>query len=210
MKTILFDLDGTLIDSPPWILKSFQKTFNQFLPSVKLDEQTLTNFLGQTLWQTFNAYTNDIKLVDEMIAYYRKTSDDLISKHLKAYPNAKKTIRYLKSKGCHIGVVTSKLNDVAERHLKLCDLFDDIDVLIGYDDVSHHKPHPDSIYKAIAYFKSSKEQTIYIGDHENDIKAANNAGILSCAVTYSIRLKEMLVEQPTYVIDEIKNLEDLV
>lgn len=210
MKTILFDLDGTLIQTPKIILDAFKITFKTYLPDVNLDESELSNFLGQTLWQTFGFYTDNEKLVDEMIEAYRQTSNEMIEMGLTAYPNAKQTIKYLKKQGCKIGIVTSKMREVATYHLKLTNLFEDIDGIIGYEDAENHKPHPDPILKALALFDAKKIDAIYVGDHENDIKAAKKAGIESCAVTYSLRLKEMLFEQPEYVIDDLSNLEDIV
>jgi len=210
MKTILFDLDGTLIQTPKIILESFKLTFEKYLPEVKLEPSELSNFLGQTLWKTFEHYTNDNQLVDEMIAYYRKMSNDMIEMGLEAFPNAKETIRYLKKHGCKIGIVTSKMREVASYHLKLTNLFEDIDGIIGYEDAENHKPHPEPILKALELFNAKKHDTIYIGDHENDIKAAKKAGIESCAVTYSDRIREMLFEQPEYVIDDLDNLRDII
>jgi len=210
MKTILFDLDGTLIQTPKIILDAFKLTFNKFVPSVNLNESELSNFLGQTLWKTFGTYMDNQETIEEMVTYYREISNDMIEMGLSAYPNAKQTIKYLKKQGCKIGIVTSKMKEVAKYHLKLTDLFDEIDGIIGYEDVINHKPDPEPIYKALELFSAKKDETIYIGDHENDIKAAKKAGIESCAVTYSIRLKEMLLEQPEYVIDDLKNLEDIV
>lgn len=210
MKTILFDLDGTLIQTPKIILDAFKQTFIKYFPDVVLEETELSNFLGQTLWKTFGAYSDDQQIIDAMVTYYRQISNEMIEMGVIAYPNAKQTIKYLKKQGCKIGIVTSKMKEVATYHLKLTDLYDDIDGIIGYEDVINHKPDPEPIYKALALFDAKKEETIYVGDHENDIKAAKKAGIESCAVTYSIRLKEMLFEQPEYVIDDLKNLEDLV
>ncbi|BCR35165.1 HAD-IA family hydrolase [Mariniplasma anaerobium] len=210
MKTILFDLDGTLIQTPTIILEAFKQTFETHLKEVELSEKELSNFLGQTLWQTFEFYTDDKDLVNEMIDHYRNVSNMMIEEGLKAYPNAKKTILYLKNQGCKIGVVTSKLKDVATYHLKLTNLFEDVDLIVGYDDVKNHKPNPDPLLKAIELLNVKKEDTLYVGDHENDIKAAKKAGIESCAVTYSSRLHEMLLEQPEYVIDNLDNLRDII
>lgn len=210
MKTILFDLDGTLIQTPTIILSAFKQTFETHLKEVELSEKELSNFLGQTLWQTFGFYTDDKDLVDMMIDHYRKVSNMMIEEGLTTYPNAKQTILYLKKQGCKIGVVTSKLKDVATYHLKLTNLFEDVDLIVGYDDVTNHKPNPDPLLKAIELLNVKKEDTLYVGDHENDIKAAKKAGIESCAVTYSSRLHEMLLEQPEYVIDSLDNLKDIV
>lgn len=210
MKTILFDLDGTLIQTPKIILKAFKQTFETHLKDVQLTDKILSNFLGQTLWQTFNFYTNDKALVDVMIEHYRKVSNEMIELGLTSYPNAKETIIYLKENGCKIGVVTSKLNEVASYHLKLSGLLEYIDILVGYDDVQNHKPHPDPLLKALEILNIKKEDALYVGDHENDIRAAKKAGIESCAVTYSSRLQEMLAEQPEYVIDDLDNLRDII
>ncbi|MCD4827694.1 MAG: HAD-IA family hydrolase [Acholeplasmataceae bacterium] len=210
MKTILFDLDGTLIQTPTIILEAFKQTFQAYLKDVELNDKVLSNFLGQTLWQTFNFYTDDEDLVDQMIKHYRKVSNEMIELGLEAYPNAKETILYLRKNGCKIGVVTSKLKDVASYHLKLTNLFEHIDILVGYDDVQNHKPHPDPLLKALEILNIKKEDALYVGDHENDIRAAKKAGIESCAVTYSHRLQEMLAEQPEYVIDDLDNLRDII
>lgn len=210
MKTILFDLDGTLIQTPKIIKEAFRYVFKKYLPDVVLDETTVDNFLGHTLWETFGEYVDDDALIEIMVADYRQHSESLIKEGIDPYPNAKMILQYLRKKGCQIGVVTSKIKKAAVSHLHLTGLLEDVDYVIGYEDVDKHKPHPDPLLKAIEIFQANKNKTIYIGDHENDIKAAKKAGIQSCAVTYSSRLREMLLEQPDYVIDDLKNLKDLL
>ncbi len=210
MKLILFDLDGTLIKSTGIILESFKMSFDKYLPDVALTDEMLTSFLGTTLWQTFGMFTENDDLIDEIISYYRVVSEMMLEKELKAYPNAHETIRYLKDHGCKVGVVTSKLNEVALHHLDITGLSSLIDGLIGYDDVEKHKPDPEPLLKALEMFDVQADEAIYIGDHENDMKAAKRAGMSSCAVTYSYRLKQMLNEYPDYVIDDISNLKDLI
>ncbi len=210
MKTILFDLDGTLIQTTKIILDTFVLTFEKFFPTIKLTETELTNMLGHTLFTTFGQYTLSKEKVDEMIEYYRHMSNQKIQEGLIAYPEAKETMTYLKKKGCTIGVVTSKMRHVATYHLELTELLPYVDGLIGYEDTELHKPNPEPILKALELLKAKKETTIYVGDHENDIVAAKKAGISACAVTYSHRLKEMLMEQPEFVIDELMNLKDIV
>ncbi len=210
MKTILFDLDGTLIQTTKIILDTFVLTFEKFFPSMKLSETELTNMLGHTLFTTFEFYTDLEEKVDQMVAYYREQSNLKIEQGLKAYPGAAETMKYLKSKGCTVGIVTSKMRKVATYHLELTGLLPYVDGLIGYEDSKIHKPNPDPILKALELFDAKKETTVYVGDHENDITAAKKAGVSSCAVTYSHRLKEMLLVRPEFVIDELINLKDIV
>jgi len=210
MKLILFDLDGTLIQSTKIILDVFELVFERYFPEVELDQKTLTSFLGKTLWQTFGDYTKDQDLINDIVVDYRKESEKLIKQELKSYPNALETIEYFKDNGVMVGVVTSKINHVAMSHLKLVGLDQAIDHLVGYDDVTVHKPNPEPLLKALEYFDVEPKDALYVGDHENDMKAAKNAGLACCAVTYSNRLEEMLAEQPEYVIDDLSNLKDLI
>ncbi len=210
MKTILFDLDGTLIETTEIILDAFVETFDKFFPDVKLSKDELTNLLGQTLFKTFEFYTDSKEKVDEVVKYYREISNLKIEQGLKAYPYALETLIYLKKKKATIGVVTSKMRKIATYHLEITGLLPYIDGIIGYEDVIQHKPSPEPIEKALKLFGANKSTTIYVGDHENDIIAAKKAGISTCAVTYSHRLAEMLKEQPEYVIDELINLKDII
>lgn len=210
IKTILFDLDGTLIQTPEIILSTFKELFDHYIPEVDLTDTLLSSFLGQTLFKTFENYVDDPKKVDELVEIYRKISEEKIDQGLYAYPGAKELLIYLKNKGIKIGVVTSKLRPVAQAHLVKTDLFEYIEGLIGYEDVTHHKPDPEPIEKGLLLFQSKKTETLYVGDHENDIIAAKKAGILTCAVSYSLRLQEMLFVNPDFVIDELKHIKDLV
>jgi len=210
MKTILFDLDGTLIETTQIILDTFVETFDKFFPDVKLSEDELTNLLGQTLYKTFEFYTDSKEKVDEVVQYYREISNLKIEQGLKAYPYALETLIYLKKKKVTVGVVTSKMKKIATYHLEITGLLPYIDGIIGYEDVVLHKPSPEPIEKALELFGAKKSTTIYVGDHENDIIAAKKAGISTCAVTYSHRLSEILKEQPEFVIDELINLKDII
>jgi len=210
MKTILLDLDGTLIDTTGIIIDTFKVTFEKYLSHIKMSDKDYTNLLGQTLWQTFEYYESDENKVNDMVEFYRKTSNDMIESGLNAYPGALDALKYLRKKGATIGVVTSKMRKVALYHLELTGLKDYIDGLIGYEDVENHKPDPEPILKALELFNANKETTVYVGDHENDMVAAKKAGIYTCAVTYSQRLEEMLKEQPHFVIDELAHLKDFI
>ncbi|HAX01960.1 MAG: hypothetical protein A2Y45_02745 [Tenericutes bacterium GWC2_34_14] len=210
IKTVLFDLDGTLIQTTEIIIDTFKVTFKKYFPDLNLTETEYTNMLGQTLFTTFGYYASTKEQVDEIVQFYRAYSNDLIEQGLLAYPGAKDVLAFLKKKKITVGVVTSKMRKVAQHHLEITGLASYIDGLIGYEDVNEHKPSPEPIEKALALFNAKKTATVYVGDHENDIIAAKKAGIFTCAVTYSHRLKEMLSYQPDYVIDELNHIKDLV
>ena len=209
IKLVLFDLDGTLIQSTELIMEAFRVTFNAYFKDVDV-EPVLTNFLGQTLAETFGYYLKEDDDLDEIIAFYRKTSEALIQSEMVAYPNALDIMRYLKQHRIRIGVVTSKMNNVARQHLTLVGLNDYVEHLVGYEDVTHHKPDKEPLEKALTLFQMRSDEAIYIGDHENDIRSAKACGMMSCAVSYSHRLKEMLSYMPDYVIDDLLHIKDIV
>lgn len=205
-KTILFDLDGTLIDSPQMIFESFKEVFSINLPEVELNYQTLTSFLGQTLVRTFRNYTDDEKLIEKLTVNYKRISEEKVNKQLNTYNNAELTLKTLKEQGHNIGIVTSRMNTGAVKHLKITGLFPYVDLIIGFEDVVEHKPSPEGLLKAMNYFKSSPIDTVYVGDHENDIKAAKGANIKSIFVYHSLRLIEGLKEKPDLVINDLLDL----
>jgi pyrophosphatase PpaX len=210
IKTILFDLDGTLIQTTEIILSTFRETFNRFFPHISISDQEMTAFLGQTLFTTFGFYANTEEEVTEIVKYYREESNKKIEKGLQAYPTALETLAYFKKKGLSVGVVTSKMREIAIYHLDLTGLLPYIDGLIGYEDSKEHKPSPEPILNALALFEAKRESTIYIGDHENDMISAKKAGVLTCAVTYSHRVAALLAEQPDFVIDQLDQLKHLI
>jgi HAD superfamily hydrolase (TIGR01549 family) len=210
IKTFLFDLDGTLIQTTEIIIDTFKIIFKKYFPNLVLTDSEYSNLLGQTLYKTFEFYKEDAQDIDQMVSDYRALSNQMIETGLKAYPGAAETLKYLKAKGCKVGVVTSKMRKIATYHLELTGLIAYIDHIIGYEDVTEHKPAPEPIIKALAALGARAKTSVYIGDHENDIIAAKKAGVQACAVTYSMRLSEMLSYQPDYVIDELEHIKDFI
>ena len=209
IKLVLFDLDGTLLKSTEIIMEAFVITFKKYFKDITLDERTLTSFLGHTLFETFGLYIKEDQSMDELVSFYRQTSEALM-KDVQAYPNATALMESLKSKGVQIGVVTSKMNHVAREHLTLIGLNDYVTHLVGYEDVKNHKPDKEPIEKGLSLYGITPEEAVYVGDHENDMVAAKAAGVMSCAVSYSHRLKEMLAVMPDYVVDDLLQIEDII
>lgn len=209
IKLVLFDLDGTLLKSTEIIMDTFVITFKKYFKDITLDERTLTSFLGHTLFETFGLYIKEDQSMDELVSFYRQTSEELM-KDVQAYPNAKALMEILKAKGIQIGVVTSKMNHVAREHLTLIGLNEYVTHLVGYEDVKNHKPDKEPIEKGLSLYGIKPDEAVYVGDHENDMVAAKEAGVMSCAVSYSHRLKEMLSVMPDYVVDDLLQIEDII
>lgn len=210
IKAVIFDLDGTLIQSEKIIMDGYAYTMKKHLPDVIVTKDEITNFLGQTLENNFKKYSDDTELVEKLTNSYRKYTNEKSEKELITYPNALNIVKYLKSQNIRLGIVTSKAEEVAISNIKTVGLDGFFEFVIGYESVTNHKPNPDGLLLALEKLNVKAEEAIYIGDHENDIKAAKKAKMLSCGVTYSHRLEDLLFENPTYVIDDLINLEDII
>jgi 2-phosphoglycolate phosphatase len=211
IKGVLFDLDGTLIDSAPSIIRCFEKTFADLFPEVVLSEEEKLSFLGPTLVQTFSKYTDDMDYVYQAFDHYVMHStlehdNDMIP----SFPNAEATLKTLKEKGYQVGLVTSKKNNMARRGLENNDLFKYIDVLVGFDNVKNHKPAPDSLNKAAELLNLKTNELIYVGDHVNDIIAAKRAGMKSVAVEFSYNIDKIKLHDPDYIIKDLLEIIEIV
>jgi HAD superfamily hydrolase (TIGR01549 family) len=210
ISLVLFDLDGTLIQSTEVIMETFKVTFDKYFKDVKLDDETLTSFLGSTLFKTFELYMDETHDINDIVSFYRETSEEMMKSHIKAYPNARESLEAILESNVQVGIVTSKMREVAREHLALAGLDGLVTHIVGYEDVKLHKPDKEPLMKALEVFGVDVSNAIYIGDHENDILAAKHAGMMSCAVTYSHRLKQMLACQPDYVIDDLLHVLDII
>jgi pyrophosphatase PpaX len=148
IRSALFDLDGTLIDSIELIWGSYQHTLQVHTGSAPSEEFWLAG-LGRPLTWQFSNFTDDPQEIQSMIATFREHNlahhDDLV----RGYPGVLEAVRELKSRGQRLGVVTSKLRSAARRGLIHCGFDGLFDVLIGADDVDRPKPHPEPVLLAL-------------------------------------------------------------
>ena len=174
IKAVLFDLDGTLINTNDLILKSFKHTFKTMLDLEPSEEEITMNY-GRPLQEIFKSY--DENRIEEMINCYRKINLELHDDECKEFAGVDLMLKTLKSKGIKIGVVTSKKSDMAERGAKLMGIFKYFDTFITPEITTKHKPDPEPLLKCIENLIVPKEEVIYIGDALSDQQSSINAGI---------------------------------
>lgn len=202
--TVLFDLDGTLLNTRELINRSFVHTFEHFRPDHVLTDEELDSFFGPSLRQTFSRYSTDEQEIEEMIQYYREFNVASHDEMVTAFPGAKSLIRTLARKGYKLGVVSSKKTDLVEHGLEIFGMRDKIKVIIGEEDVKNPKPDPEGILEAMRILDSKK--ALYVGDGVGDIEAGKNAGIDTIGVLYSDRKEQILAAEPTYTIHSLDQI----
>ena len=202
--TVLFDLDGTLLNTRALINRSFVHTFEHFRPGYVLSDDELDSFFGPSLRQTFSKYAENEEELLEMIKFYREYNVSIHDDVVTAFPGAKALISTLYRKKYKLGVVSSKKTDLVEHGLSLFGMLDKIQVVIGEEDVKNPKPDPEGILEAMKKLNSKK--ALYIGDGVGDILAGKNANIDTVGVLYSDRKQQIIDAEPTHTINNLNEL----
>jgi len=206
ITTILYDLDGTLIDTNKVIIESFKATFAKHFPNLPLSEEKILTFIGPTLQDTFQSYTDDPFLIQDMIETYRTFYVDYEMGNFDIYPGVLDTIKTLKEKGYQLGIVTSKFKEAAWPSFTYYGLENYFDVFVALDDVDLPKPSRNPIDVALSKFPSN-DLAIMIGDNQGDILAGKNAGIYSAGVAWSQKGSVHLMDvNPDYMLGKMQDI----
>ncbi|MBI6019220.1 pyrophosphatase PpaX [Clostridium perfringens] len=208
IKAVLFDLDGTLINTNDLILKSFKHTFKTILDLEPTEEEITMNY-GRPLQGIFKSY--DENRIEEMINCYRKINLELHDDECKEFADVDLMLQTLKNKGIKIGVVTSKKSDMAERGAKLMGIFKYFDTFITPEVTIKHKPEGEPVLKACENLGVSPSEALMVGDSPYDILAGKNAGAKTCGVKYTALPIEKLQEsKPDFYVDKPLEILELV
>lgn len=183
IHTLLFDLDGTLIDSIRLILDSYHHTVRTHGLPPRTDAQWLAG-IGTPLRVVFAELAEHPEQMERLIATYRDYNLTHHDAQVIPYVGAPELIRRVKDLGYRTGLVTSKNRPGALRGLKLAGIADRFDVLVCADDVEHPKPHPEPVLKALALIGARAEETLFVGDSVHDMRCGRDAGVLTAAVLW--------------------------
>jgi pyrophosphatase PpaX len=181
--TVLFDLDGTLIDSIRLILDSYHHTLQAHGFPARTDEHWLAG-VGTPLRSQFAEWSHDPDLLEAMVATYRVYNLANHDRMVTAYPGVGEMLRRLHDGGIRLALVTSKNRQGALRGLELTGLAQYFDVLVCADDVQNPKPHPEPVERALALLGATPDETVFIGDSIHDMHSGRAAGVRTAAVLW--------------------------
>ncbi|HBL07218.1 MAG TPA: pyrophosphatase PpaX [Clostridium sp.] len=204
IKAILFDLDGTIIDTNELILTSFNYVLNNYL-GLNIGKEEIVESFGIPLKDVLSEYDKERadELVDEYIRYCLNCHD----KYIKSYDHVEDGLLKLKDKGLKLAIVTSKKRGTALRGLNCFDLEKYFDVIITPEDSRKHKPDGEPVLKACEVLKVNPNETIMVGDSHNDILCGKNAVAKTCLVNYTaLNIEKIKAHNPDYIIDKIEDI----
>lgn len=208
ITTLLFDLDGTLIDTNELIIASFLHTLEHYYPN-QYTREDVYEFIGPSLRETFSGI--DLDRAEEMIEHYREHNHLHHDSLVQEFEGGYETIQALKERNYKVGIVTTKMRKAVERGLIKGRLDPFFDVVVTYDDVKNTKPDPEPIELALKLIGSTAEETIMIGDNSHDILAGKNAGTKTAGVAWTIKGREYLEQYgPDYILDHMSDLLTIV
>lgn len=210
IKAILFDLDGTLLNTNQLIYNSFNYILNDVL-KVNVSSEEINKTFGKPLTSTFMEYSNEDYSVQELIELYRKYNLDNHDSMCKAFDGVEDMLMELKKRSLKTAIVTSKLRPTAERGLRLNNLLEYFDVIISPEDTKKHKPNAEPALKACELLHIEPSETIMVGDSSYDLLCGKAAGCYTCGVYYTaIDINVLLDVKPTYMIHSPMDILDII
>ena len=187
---VLFDLDGTLIDSIGLLLACVHHAFEGRSPAPTDEEWIAT--LGTPLRTQLAGYINSEEEIEAVTARYRifqRQNNDLLTAD---YPGVRETLAELQCRGHPMGVVTSKSNEMMDRGLEWLGALEMMGTRIGMNSCEIHKPDPFPVQLALKELGYEPHEALFIGDSPHDIKSGNAAGGISVAALWGPFTREQL------------------
>jgi pyrophosphatase PpaX len=203
-RTVLLDLDGTVIDSVALIRESHRHAVRTVLGR-DLDDEVLIANVGRPLIDQMRVFSPDH--ADELYRVYREWNHANTAALLRPYPGIDDLLEELRDAGCRLGIVTSKSSDAVELAWKALPLRHHFDVVVAAEDTERHKPDPTPVLHGLESLGGGAAGACYVGDSPFDLRAGNAAGIATIGVTWGFFSREELaVERPHAIVDTAAEL----
>ena len=187
-NAILFDLDGTLLDSVPVILKASREAYAQM--GMPYDEALVRKSIGLPL--EVQACRDAPDRYDEFLETYREIYRKYEGRAVRLFPDTLAMLDIVRSRGFTMGIVTSKSARGAQRAIQQTGMAGKFQVVVAADDVRRPKPHPEPILAAPDTLEASPDRAVYVGDSLYDVDAAQKACVKMVGVSWGARSPEDL------------------
>ncbi|WP_172198197.1 pyrophosphatase PpaX [Saccharibacillus qingshengii] len=202
IQTVLFDLDGTIIDTNQLIIDSFMNA----VTGTPLTRETIIPHMGTTLQNQLRIFSG-LEDVRELEQAYRKYNLAHHDSMVKPFPHVQQVVRDLHEAGIRLGVVTTKIRPTTMKVLEMFDLYRYMDAIVTVTDVTHPKPHAEPVLMALEKMGVDPSTALMVGDSPADIQSAQNAGVRAAAVAWSLKGEETLsTYKPDFMLHDMRDL----
>jgi pyrophosphatase PpaX len=188
VNTILFDFDGTVMDTNTVIINSWQHTFRTLTGAERPVDDIIATF-GEVLYDTMAKFFPDVP-VSEAVEIYRSYHRDNFGPMISVFPGVRELIEELKARGCTLAVVTSRLPSTTMEGLEKYRLSDYFDLVVTCEDCKKFKPDPEPVLIALEKLGKKPEEALMVGDTLHDIRCARAAGVKSALVGWAVAVSE--------------------
>lgn len=203
--TVLFDLDGTVVDTRELIRQSHRHAVTTVLGRDMPDDELLAN-VGRPLVEQMGAF--DAERADELLQAQREWNHAHTAELIAPYPGVDHLLSRLKAAGCRTGVVTSKAGPTVQLAFDaLPEVARHIDVLVAVEDTAVHKPAPDPVLKGLELLGVAPHDACYVGDAPFDIASGRDAGVTTVGVTWGFFPRDAIADADV-VVDTVAALHD--
>ena len=211
-RVVLFDLDGTLIDSIPLILSSMKAAFDGHARPPPVDEWVA--LIGTPLDAMIRRWAVDEADVERLKERYKVHQWAHHDAMVHAFPGVPELLDGLSARGVRMAVVTSKLEPSARRSLDFLGLTRHFELVVGLEATGRHKPDPAPVLHAIERLGARPEEAAFVGDSPHDVVAGNAAGVATVAALWGPFSREELAragprawaEAPGELLQVLENL----
>lgn len=206
---ILFDLDGTLVDSIQLIVESMRHAFRGRDRSPSDAEWTAR--IGTPLRACFGGWAEDPDDMERLVAGYREYQVANHDRLVRAYDGVVETLAALSASGHRMALVTSKGEELANRALAHTGLDRFIESVVGLESSNRHKPDPEPVEVALRRLGASSHRAVFVGDSPYDILAGNAAGVHTVAALWGpFGRADLEPARPGHLIEHITELPPLL
>jgi pyrophosphatase PpaX len=210
VRAVLFDLDGTLIDSIGLIVDAMHHAFEAFDGEVP-DDSAWMSGIGTPLYKQLARYARSPEELEILRERYRAYQVIHHDKVIKEYVGTTEVLAKLHARGIVMAIVTSKGDELARRGIELTGMAKYLPVVVGADSVTKHKPEPEPVLHALVQLGVAADEALMMGDSPHDINSGNAAGVRTIGALWGPFTREQIAAaNPTFWMSNISELPALV
>lgn len=211
INTVLFDFDGTLMNTNELIIGSWQHTY-ETITGIPGNREEIISTFGETLKVSMGKAFPDYP-AHEAVEIYRSYQRGKFGDYISLFPGMLELLQELKNNAYRTAIVTSRLKPTTMEGLEKFELHQYLDTIVTMEDCTKHKPDPEPVLIALEKLKAKPDESIMLGDSMFDIKCAKAAGVKSVLVGWAMAVTEedkCGPYAPDYIIETAEELLDIL